>query len=140
MIEIVGGLKPDESIRGVFEWTDNVSRRKEIAELYRRNLRALTTTLTYNKDVEIPTPSSAKPETDPATTSSTKKTSAPTMDEIMELQYKAWIQTAQELNYPPPSKEDVYATSFIDIEKAITSVFNWSLLPEEIGSIGKEEE
>jgi len=48
---------------------------------------------------------------------------------------KAWGQTAKEFNCVPPTKDEVYATSFMETDKAIISVFNWPLATDEIESV-----
>jgi len=163
LIQIAGTLDPSESVMAVFGWTDDVTKGMEMALSYRNHLRELTQSLGYSEDVNdktilprdnlsdeklnidneetlsqdsfITSPDDrneppiieAKPVPDINITQ-------PSKDDFIKLQHSAWIRTAHELNFSPPTIDDVYAASVIDPNHAIISIFKWSLPEDGIDS------
>jgi len=128
---------PSDVIKDIMRWTIDEELVNDIVATYQDACRLKSVTYSQNSTMALPDePSVPKPGAVTETKPPPEVTSSgPSKDDVIKLQHDAWKQTANKLNLPPPTIDEVCAASFMDPSQATTSVFNWSLAIDEIESV-----
>mmetsp|Transcript_26829 Transcript_26829/g.31669 ORF Transcript_26829/g.31669 Transcript_26829/m.31669 type:complete len:522 (-) Transcript_26829:601-2166(-) len=129
---------PGDAIKNIMQWTTDEKLVDEIVASYQDACRHKSSAYTQTISVALPDDSnvlnsaaaSVEKIPPPEITSS-----GPSMDDVIKLQHSAWTQAAEKLNFSPPTIDEVYAASFMEPKKAITSVFQWSPTVDELETV-----
>ena len=126
--------KPEDAVREVFFWTDDIFEWEAIAETHKAAFTEAFDNWLESKIV-VTASEDESFDSDSSQTSNTIK--ATPSDAEMEAMYKlAWSKLASELNRTPPTGDEVYRGILgHDWEVAVKDIFGWSDDPQEVYDI-----
>ena len=126
--------KPEDAVREVFFWTDDIFEWEAIAETHKA---AFTEAFDNWLESKIVVTDSDNESFDSDSSQTSNAIKAAPSDAEMETMYKlAWSKLASELNRTPPTGDEVYRGILgQDWEVAVKDIFGWSDDPQEVYDI-----
>ena len=122
MIQITGTLNPNESVKVVFWWTNDVSQSIEMAQSYQQYLRVLTETLAYTKDANIELlpllPGDSEADEDEAAKNSGEEMSE---SNLLDIRSHGWDIAIERYSFNQPSIKEVKVVMWSTPDDAIKS-------------------
>jgi beta-phosphoglucomutase-like phosphatase (HAD superfamily) len=139
LLNIVGTLKPDEAVRSVFHWTNDVVLSVDIGNTYRNYLKEETSKWLSKEQIPVKTSSYTKSNSEEEPSMRLSRASGPTLEDILVLKQKAWRNTLKHggFQFNTPSLEEIQVVEFAGLDRAIQSIFKWDVSNEIAESILK---
>lgn len=132
-------MKPDEAVRAVFRWTNDLLVSSDVGGSYRRYLKEETSKW-LKKGGNIPVPTETITTANGSGTTGSieaNKSSTPGLEDVLKLKRNAWEKALKNGNYKfdPPTLDEIQVVEFVGRERAIASVFKWDVTPDESKTI-----